>query len=479
MKYLWLVLVLLVAGCGAPADGRLLLIDPAGQLERAQVEVAARPLIARGVALAVIAVPVGDQSGADFTRRLEVAGLLPDGRIAPEAIALYVSFAPRYSELRAGTNWSARLPSEALREIRLASLNPALRAGAASEGVAATLAALDAQLVPGRFGALISRWVLLAVVAAALVLILFSHRLRGWLAWAGMSWSDSAAGRLAERLWEHSPPGRALARRWLARETEWARQRLARSAAGARDELADITASTADLANRLQQLDQRYSALEQRSPTDTNLPSELHALSADYRRLGEDVAGRLRELGRWSAGLQSAAKEARVAVERVAATFQGASKLRPPRSKRAPKLRRELPNLGRKRRQISDAGQAQIAELRERCQQLDQQRVTLADLGLPAPELVERQKRLASEYEKLTQAVLVLWQAEAPWAYQAYLAAQAAATAALSPASETYGSSSETNYSSGSSADTTSTYDYSSSSDYSSASEPSSDGGSW
>jgi hypothetical protein len=188
------LLALLVAGCGAATGGRLLLVDPAGQLDRAQVEAAGRPLLVRGVALVVIAAPAGDESGADFTRQLDTAGLLRAGRIAPNAIALYVSFAPRYSELRAGADWSGRLPNEALREIRLGTLNPALRAGAASDGVAATLAALDAQLAASPFGMSVSRWAWLAGVAA-LLLVLVSHPLRGWLSLARSGWEASLPGR--------------------------------------------------------------------------------------------------------------------------------------------------------------------------------------------------------------------------------------------------------------------------------------------
>jgi hypothetical protein len=442
------------------------------------LEAAARPLIERGVALAVIAAPSGDESGADFTRRLDAAGLLRAGRIAPDAIALYISFAPRYSELRAGTDWSARLPNEALREIRLDILNPALRSGAASDGVAAALAALDARLGAGPFGGAASRWLWFA--GAVVLLILASSTLRGWLSLARSGWEASPPGRLVARLWDHSPPGRALARRRLAGEIDRARRRLARSAAAARHGLADGTPSTADLVARLEQLDRREAALAQRTMAEPDLPPELDALGEDYRRLSVDIAARLRELGRWSASLLSAAKAARGIVERVSATFQGASKSRHPRAKRATKLRRVLPDdIGSKRREISEAGQLQIAALRGACQQLDRQRAGLGSLGLSAPDLVERQQRLAGEYDALRQAAIALWQAEAPWAYQAYLAAQASASAAAGSASEAYSSYTETSYASGSSADISSSSDYSGSSDYGSSSQPSSDGGSW
>src|SRR5215207_1865878 len=96
-----LSIAVLAASCGR-APGGLVLVDQAAALDRAQIETAAAPLIELGITVAVFSVANGDQRGDDFTRRLDAAGLLRSGQIAPSAIALYVSFEPRYSEFRAG-----------------------------------------------------------------------------------------------------------------------------------------------------------------------------------------------------------------------------------------------------------------------------------------------------------------------------------------------------------------------------------------
>jgi len=140
-----LLLFLALAACAA-APGRVLLFDETEQVGRAVIEAAAAPLVARGAVVAVFVVAQGDAAGADFQGRLAEADLLKDEERAPEAIALYVSFAPRYSELRAGTRWSGDLPDAALREVREGALNPALREGRVAAGVADTLLALEGRL---------------------------------------------------------------------------------------------------------------------------------------------------------------------------------------------------------------------------------------------------------------------------------------------------------------------------------------------
>jgi uncharacterized membrane protein YgcG len=465
LALLWLALLSLAAGCGAAPEGQLLLVDETARLDRARVEAAARPLLARGAAVAVIAVPSGDDSGADFTRRLDEVGLLRAGRIAPQAIALYVSYAPRYSEIRAGTGWSARLPGEALREIRLEILNPALRADAASDGVAAALAALDVRIEAGPLGAWGGRlaWALYAGIAAVVVLIFAYHPLKRGLDATRRAWLASPAGQLVARLWQRSPPGRALARRELAQRIQAARQQLERAADGARGDFAQISLPAADLVDRLRDCDARRAELARRAPDQPDLLTALQMLKEDYRLLSADIARRRQDLQRGSGSVAQAAKTARAMVERVEATFQRALKATHSRRKRAGKLKPE----------ISEAGRQRLADLRAGLQQIDQQRAALAQLALPALELIERQKRLAGDYDTLTRDATELWKAECPWAYQAHIASQAQARATTSMASDT----SDTY--SGSTSSSSSSFDSSNSFDYGSPSEPSSDGGAW
>jgi hypothetical protein len=464
LALLWLTLML-AAGCGAAPEGRLLLVDEAARLDRARLEAAARPLLDRGAALAVIAVPAGDDNGADFTRRLDAAGLLDAGRIAPQAIALYVSYAPRYSEIRAGTDWSARLPNEALRAVRLEVLNPALRADASSEGVAAALDALDARIEAGPPGGRGDRlaWVLYAAIAAVALLTLAYGPLQHGLYAARRAWLESPPGQLLARLWQRSPPGRARARRELARRIQAAQQQLARSADGAHQDFATLAVSAPDFADRLRECDARRAELERCTTDQPDLLLALQALWEDYQLLSADITRRRQDLERGAGNLQQAAKGAAAMIERVEATFQRARKATRSRRKSAYKPRPE----------ISEAGRQRLADLRAALQQIDQQRAALAQVALPALELIERQKRLASEYDALASDATELWKTECPWAYQAYVVSQAqdrAPSFAASDTSDAY---------SGSTASSNSSFDSGSSFDYGSSSEPSGDGGAW
>src|SRR5262249_17396455 len=142
-------------------------------LDRPRIEDAAAPLIARGAIVAIMVVERGDEQGADFARRLEAAELLRGGAVVEEAIALYVSRDPHYSELRAGGRWSGALPSEALRALRQDVLNPALRADNFTDGVAATLVALEAGIAGGSsllaWLATAIRWLVYGLSAAVIL----------------------------------------------------------------------------------------------------------------------------------------------------------------------------------------------------------------------------------------------------------------------------------------------------------------------
>lgn len=133
-----------LAGCATAPQ--LLLADGGGRLDRAEIERAAAPLLGRGATVAVLVEGEGD-TGARFARHLDAAGLLRGGEIAPEAIGVYISYAPRYSELRVGARWSGAVPPAELEAIRQG-LNDALRADDPTGGAAAALGAID-----GRIGA--------------------------------------------------------------------------------------------------------------------------------------------------------------------------------------------------------------------------------------------------------------------------------------------------------------------------------------
>jgi uncharacterized membrane protein YgcG len=288
----WLPVALLTAalflsGC-ASAGGRLLLVEQTVALDRADIEAAAAPLVARGAIVAVVVVERGDEQGADFARRLEAAQLLRGDAIVAEGIAVYVSLNPHYSELRAGSRWSGALPSDALRTIRQDVLNPALRAGSFTGGVAATLAALDARIAGGWsilawLGAAV-RWLAYGVTAA--VLLFFAAALtRPALEWLKDAWLASPPGRLAAWLWEQTPPGRRRATlRRTARAADMLRFTESRSGA-ARSYLSEIAATSAQrkqLRARLDALDKRRRELAGRTIYDAALVRDLEQLYKDY-----------------------------------------------------------------------------------------------------------------------------------------------------------------------------------------------------
>lgn len=146
-----MLIAFLLTGCASQSSspGELIINDETERLSRGRVAEAAAPLLERGAAVAIFIVERGDNNGEDLTNRLARAGLkghLYD-RIVPHAIAIYVSYEPRYSELRAGKNWSEALSQDALHDIRTDALNPALRNGDITTGVVETLKRSESQIV--------------------------------------------------------------------------------------------------------------------------------------------------------------------------------------------------------------------------------------------------------------------------------------------------------------------------------------------
>jgi len=147
-----LIALLLLTGCTtrAASPGRLFVSDETERLRQSEVAKAAAPLVQRGARVVVLTVQRGDNNGDDLTRRL--TAINPQGhsshdRIPPDAIAIYVSYEPRYAELRAGKNWSDALTNDVLTDIRTKTLNPALRKDNVTNGVTETLRRFESALV--------------------------------------------------------------------------------------------------------------------------------------------------------------------------------------------------------------------------------------------------------------------------------------------------------------------------------------------
>lgn len=147
--FLAFIALLLLTGCAAQASspGHLIIIDETERLSQSRVAQAAAPLVKRGATVAIFIVERGDDNGNDMTIHLANAGLRGSDRIVPHALAIYVSYKPRYSELRAGSDWGDALSQEVLHTIRTEALNPALRNGDLTDGVVETLKRFESTLV--------------------------------------------------------------------------------------------------------------------------------------------------------------------------------------------------------------------------------------------------------------------------------------------------------------------------------------------
>lgn len=209
------LIIFLLTGCAfqSSSPGQLIINDETERLSRGRVAEAAAPLLQRGAAVAIFIVERGDNNGKDLTNRLARAGLQehPYDRIVPHAIAIYVSYEPRYSELRAGKNWSDALSQDALYNIRTNALNPALRNGDVTTGVAETLKRSESQIawhgwsknLPIIGFAIFTGWSLLSTVFNALrgnTYTYPSHSSHSWResddSWSdrsSSSWSDSSS----------------------------------------------------------------------------------------------------------------------------------------------------------------------------------------------------------------------------------------------------------------------------------------------
>lgn len=272
---------LLLAACDRSAPHQLIARDERGQLDPARLANAAGPLLARGASVAVIVVERGDESGHDLTRRLGDERLMAGPDIAPPLLAIYVSYAPRFSELRAGARWSELLPAATLRKIREGQLNAALRADAPNDGVIATLAELEAQLAAGEaLHTGIGRFVLIAV-AVLFGVVLVATFVGGPFAALPRS--------LAGRLWAVGPIGRWQSRRRYRRDIELARGGLAGAAGRALARYRDSAIADEALAARRAALEARRAELASRLADDSDLLAALHDLRCRYGALADDA----------------------------------------------------------------------------------------------------------------------------------------------------------------------------------------------
>jgi hypothetical protein len=193
------IALLLLTGCTtrAASPGRLFVTDETERLRQLEVAKAAAPLVQRGARVVVLIVQRGDNNGDDLTRRLTAInpqGYSSHDRIAPDAIAIYVSYEPRYAELRAGKNWSSALTNDALTDIRTRALNPALRSDDVTNGVTETLRRFESALMWRDINNLITIAIIVIIVVVVIWVIIRIVRslLSGNIQWSSDSSDDSS-----------------------------------------------------------------------------------------------------------------------------------------------------------------------------------------------------------------------------------------------------------------------------------------------
>ncbi|WP_448544216.1 TPM domain-containing protein [Roseiflexus sp.] len=209
------IALLLLTGCTtrAASPGRLFVTDETERLRQLEVAKAAAPLVQRGVKVVVLIVQRGDNNGDDLTYRLTAInqGYSSRDRIPPDAIAIYVSYEPRYAELRAGKNWSDALTDDVLTDIRTRALNPALRSDDVTDGVAETLRRFESTLMWRDIKNLIIIAIIVIIVIVVILIIVGIVRslLSGNIQWSSGSsddpsedWSYSSSSRSS--LWDSS-----------------------------------------------------------------------------------------------------------------------------------------------------------------------------------------------------------------------------------------------------------------------------------
>ena len=138
-----MTLLLTLLAAPALAQSNPTIVDETEQLDTAAVQRAAQPLIARGAQVGVfIVVQRGGED--DALRRYQRAGLAGGSAINADAILIYVSFDPRYSEIAYGDRWNAALRTNDNAEtIRQNRLNPGLAGGNTTRGVVDALTEIE------------------------------------------------------------------------------------------------------------------------------------------------------------------------------------------------------------------------------------------------------------------------------------------------------------------------------------------------
>lgn len=122
----------------------------------------------RGATVAIFIVKRGNTNGNDLNNRLDSVNLRDSRRIASHAMAIYISYEPRDSELRVGDAWSRHLQDDKLYSIRADVLDPALHSGDITTGVVESLKHVESALA---WGELVNRIMIFGIVIYVIIAI--------------------------------------------------------------------------------------------------------------------------------------------------------------------------------------------------------------------------------------------------------------------------------------------------------------------
>jgi hypothetical protein len=385
-------MAVLVSACSSEPAVRLVVRDERNALDVSRLEKAATPLLARGASVAVFVAAKGDDTGRDLTDRLnaEALGLASKAGVAPSAIAIYVSYAPRYSELRAGSRWSDFLPSVTLRAIRDRTLNAALRRndGDTADGIVATLAALDAAIATGQdVNLMVGRLVMIGVGALVGGLLLAAV-LPGRLSGMGAA---TPFGRWQQR--------RATRQRYR-QEVEIARSTLTLSQQSARQRREQSGIAHAGLDAELAAIETTRADLFVRSLDDPAILADMRTLAERYRLLAECTDQAIRDVQRARSRVDATAKRVTEAIATIKRSL-GANRLAGAEASAVGDLALLVADF--------DACESVRAQLTDPAQL-----VALADLTM-----------LEARYGAVETGIDRLWQQAAPEAHADFMAAKA------------------------------------------------------
>jgi hypothetical protein len=155
MRRFWLGLCLLLMNLllVAPLRAQMsnpLIVDVNANLNALDMQVAARPLVERGLQVVLIFETHGNQ---DVDAKLATLGIGVGGLVPDNLLAVYVSLEPRYAEIRYGDSLRSALGGDVADQIRLNTLNPQLRERQFNRAFIDTLSAIENAIQSGGLNA--------------------------------------------------------------------------------------------------------------------------------------------------------------------------------------------------------------------------------------------------------------------------------------------------------------------------------------